>query len=103
VNHKHSFRLKLLLWIVLVITNAIDIWATQYSLNLGCVELNPLVKLFCTKTITYLAIYKSLLLFVLLLLIPYIKGLTLILLKICCCIYVFVVVYHAINILQYWH
>jgi len=83
------------LWLLLAVTNAVDLLASKRAFELGIAELNPAAEmLISTYGVWGLALFKASWIVVLALLIPFIRGWTQVLLGLCCLVYVSVIFAH---------
>lgn len=63
------------LWVLLAVTNLVDLLASRRAFALGIGELNPIVdSLFSTYGIASVALFKAFWLVALLILLPYVRG-----------------------------
>jgi len=87
------------LWLLLAVMNLGDILASRRAFQLGIGELNPLVE---TINLEYgifgVTLFKALWIFVLLLLLPFIRGWIQMLFAITCLIYFAVTLLHLLNL-----
>ncbi len=88
--------LRMTLWTVLYLANVIDVAFSCYAFSRGCGELNPVIELVWDKWgVSGLTLLKSIFLFVLLVLLPYVGGWKLKLLILCCSMYACLAIYHV--------
>ncbi|HPV28171.1 MAG TPA: DUF5658 family protein, partial [Deltaproteobacteria bacterium] len=74
----------------------IDVAFSCYAFSRGCGELNPVIELVWDKWgVSGLTLLKSIFLFVLLVLLPYVGGWKLKLLILCCSMYACLAIYHV--------
>lgn len=94
-------RLQVVLWIILFLSNIIDVASSWYVFSLGCEELNPVIALVYERWgINGLTLFKSFCLFVLLVLLPHVNGWKLTLFMLCCSIYAGLAIYHIAQLLR---
>jgi len=92
------FRLNILLWLILVVTNLLDLLVTYYAFSKGAIEANPLMFLLCTNYGNMaMAFYKGLLLGMLMFLLPFIRNFLQKCLIFSCSVYVILVISHVIR------
>lgn len=81
-------RLNLYLWLLLVVTNLVDVLGTQRAFALGIGELNPLIAaIYAEHGIVAVALFKSVFLGILGMTLPWIRGFNRALLAGACCAY----------------
>ena len=91
-------RLNLWLWILLCVTNLVDVLATRRAFDLGIGELNPIVEtFFVTYGIGSVAIFKALFLGMLWFTLPWIRSWTRALLGLACA------AYFALTLMHIWY
>ena len=88
-------RLNLYLWLLLVVTNLVDVLGTQRAFALGISELNPIIaSIYAAYGIVAIVIFKGVFLGILGLTLPWIRGWTRALLAGACCAYLALTVAH---------
>jgi hypothetical protein len=87
------------LWLLLAVTNAVDVLASRRAFEFGMAELNPFIdSLLASYGIVGVALFKAFWLGALLLLLPHIKGWTQMLLAFACAAYFALTVLHIWNL-----
>jgi len=81
-------RLNFYLWLLLVVTNVIDVLGTRRAFSVGIHELNPIVEFFYAQFgMISIAFAKAVFLVLLYFLIPHIRGFNRALFVFACCVY----------------
>lgn len=92
---EREMDLNLYLWAFLVVTNIVDVLASRRAFEFRIAELNPVIDLVqADYGILGVVLLKAFWLFVLMLLLPYIRGWTQLLLGLACLAYFAVTVIH---------
>ena len=87
------------LWLLLAVTNLVDVLASRRAFEFGMAELNPVIdSLLSAYGIAGVALFKAFWLGVLFFLLPHIKGWTQILLACACAAYFALTVLHIWNL-----
>jgi hypothetical protein len=97
-SHPSDRHLNRYLWLLLVVTNVVDVLASRRAFEFGIEELNPIVdSVLSAYGIWGIALFKALWLGVLLVLLPHIRGWTRMLLAFAC------LAYFALTVLHIWN
>jgi hypothetical protein len=89
-------RLNFYLWLLLTVTNVVDVLGTRRAFSIGVHELNPIVEFFYAQFgMISIAFAKAVFLVLLYFLIPYIRGWNRALFVFACCVYLALTVAHV--------